>query len=43
VTVLPHVTGPTNPRTAAAIVAHNVRTYRETGRIPDAVDIGRGY
>ncbi|WP_407525822.1 2-hydroxyacid dehydrogenase [Methylobacterium oryzisoli] len=43
VTILPHVTGPTNPRSAATIVAHNIRTYWGTGRIPTAVDVKRGY
>ncbi|RVU14576.1 2-hydroxyacid dehydrogenase [Methylobacterium oryzihabitans] len=43
VTVLPHITGPTNPGSAAAVVAGNLRRYRETGRIPAAVDRGRGY
>ncbi|ACA17941.1 D-isomer specific 2-hydroxyacid dehydrogenase NAD-binding [Methylobacterium sp. 4-46] len=43
VTVLPHVTAPTNPRSAAAIVAENLRGYRRTGRIPAAVDAARGY
>ncbi|MGY2050511.1 2-hydroxyacid dehydrogenase [Methylobacterium sp. JK268] len=43
VTVLPHVTGPTTPRTAAAVVAQNVRAYRTTGRVPPAVDVTRGY
>lgn len=43
VTILPHITGPTNPVTAAAVVAGNLRAYRATGRIPAAVDLARGY
>ncbi|TGD96966.1 2-hydroxyacid dehydrogenase [Methylobacterium nonmethylotrophicum] len=43
VTVLPHISGPTTPASAAAVVAGNVRAYRETGRIPAAVDVARGY
>ncbi|MGX7706180.1 2-hydroxyacid dehydrogenase [Methylobacterium sp. Gmos1] len=43
VTVLPHISGPTTPASAAAIVAGNVRAYRGTGRIPAAVDVARGY
>ncbi|UHC16524.1 glyoxylate/hydroxypyruvate reductase A [Methylobacterium currus] len=43
VTVLPHISGPTTPASAAAIVAGNLRTYRGTGRIPAAVDVARGY
>lgn len=43
ITILPHITGPTNPVTAAAVVAGNVRAYRTTGRIPATVDVTRGY
>lgn len=43
VTVLPHIAAPTNRTTAAAIVAANIRRYRETGEIPAAVDPERGY
>lgn len=43
VTVLPHISGPTNLRTACAVVASNLRAYRESGRIPLHVDVGRGY
>lgn len=43
VTLLPHITAPTDHDTAAAAVAANVRAYRETGRIPHSVDAARGY
>ncbi|KMO38861.1 2-hydroxyacid dehydrogenase [Methylobacterium aquaticum] len=43
VTVLPHISGPTTPASSAGIVAGNVRAYRATGRIPQAVDVARGY
>lgn len=43
VTILPHVTGPTDPASAAAVVAANLHAYRETGRIPAQVDRARGY
>ena len=43
ITVLPHVSGPTDPETASGIVAANVRRYRETGTIPPGVDLARGY
>lgn len=43
VTVLPHISGPTNRTTASAIVADNIAAYLETGRIPDSVDRARGY
>lgn len=43
VTVLPHISAPTNRRTASAIVAANVRGYRATGAMPVAVDKQRRY
>jgi glyoxylate/hydroxypyruvate reductase A len=43
VTVLPHVSGPTDMDSAAATVAANLRTYRRTGRPPQGVDTVRGY
>ncbi|BCM85707.1 2-hydroxyacid dehydrogenase [Methylobacterium indicum] len=43
VTVLPHISGPTTPGSAAAVVAGNLRAYRATGRIPASVDVARGY
>lgn len=43
VTVLPHVSGPTDMDSAAATVAANLRTYRRTGRPPQGVDSARGY
>ena len=43
VTVMPHVAAVTDPDTASLVVAANVRGWRETGRIPEAVDRQRGY
>ncbi len=43
VTVLPHISAPTNRATAAAIVAANIAAYRRGGVIPAHVDRGRGY
>lgn len=44
VTVLPHVSADTNPRTASLIVARNVNLWRESGRVPQpVVDRQRGY
>jgi glyoxylate/hydroxypyruvate reductase A len=43
VTVMPHVAAVTDPDTASVVVAANVRGWRESGRIPDAVDRQRGY
>ncbi|MFE1599309.1 2-hydroxyacid dehydrogenase [Methylobacterium sp. ID0610] len=43
VTVLPHISAPTNMETAAGIVAQNIARYRETGTLPPTVDLARGY
>ncbi|EJJ28099.1 2-hydroxyacid dehydrogenase [Rhizobium sp. CF142] len=43
ITVLPHISAPTDRETAAAIVADNIKTYRETARLPSIVDLKRGY
>jgi glyoxylate/hydroxypyruvate reductase len=43
ITILPHISAPTNRHTAAAIVAANVAAYRASGVIPAAVDPVRGY
>jgi len=43
VTVLPHISAATDPSTASAIVAANVRRYRETGVIAATVDRAAGY
>ncbi|WP_159912612.1 glyoxylate/hydroxypyruvate reductase A [Pantoea sp. 18069] len=43
VTVLPHISAPTHRGTASAIVAANVRYYRETGAMPALVDKQRRY
>jgi glyoxylate/hydroxypyruvate reductase A len=43
VTVLPHVSAATDRRTASAIVAANVRRFRESGTIPASVDRAAGY
>lgn len=43
ITVLPHVSAPTNKPTACAIVARQLRNYFSTGAIPAAVDRSRGY
>ncbi|MEX3008645.1 2-hydroxyacid dehydrogenase [Hoeflea sp. TYP-13] len=43
VTVLPHISGPTNRTTASAIVAANIGNYLKTGQIPACVDRVRGY
>lgn len=43
VTVLPHISAPTDRRTASAIVAANMAAYRRTGAIPTGIDPSRGY
>lgn len=43
VTVLPHISAPTDRATASAIVAGNIRRWRATGQMPQAVDAVRGY
>ena len=43
VTVLPHISAPTNVATASAIVAGNLELYFRERRIPETVDRRRGY
>lgn len=43
VTVLPHISAPSSIESAATIAANNIRRFRETGKVPAAVDLGRGY
>lgn len=43
VTILPHISAPTNTRTASRLVAHNLQHYFTTGEIPHAVDRTQGY
>lgn len=43
VTVLPHISAPTDTKTAARIVSENIRNWRERGIMPETVDRERGY
>ncbi len=43
VTVLPHCSAPTDRETASAIVAANIRRYRDSGEMAVNVDLRRGY
>lgn len=43
ITVLPHVSAPTAPASAASIVAANIAAYRLDGTVPPVVDRQRGY
>ena len=43
VTVLPHISGPTNRLTASKTAALNIAAYRENGTIPKSANKARGY
>ena len=43
VTVLPHISAPTNYQSASAIVAKNIAHFNDTGNVPDSVNRSRGY
>ncbi|MCJ8318059.1 MAG: glyoxylate/hydroxypyruvate reductase A [Colwellia sp.] len=43
ITVLPHISAPTNRQTATTIVADNINHYRQTGQLPPCIDLALGY
>ncbi|GLQ06746.1 2-hydroxyacid dehydrogenase [Sneathiella chinensis] len=43
VTVLPHISAPTDRETASRIVACNIGAFRQDGTLPETVDRKRGY
>lgn len=43
VTVLPHISAPTDTRSACAVVAANIAAYRDCGTLPPTVDVAQGY
>ena len=43
ITVLPHISAPTNKESAAKIVAKNIAHWRKTGKLPPVVNRIRGY
>ncbi|MDT0602594.1 2-hydroxyacid dehydrogenase [Thalassotalea castellviae] len=43
ITVLPHISAPTNRESACEIVKHNILEYCLTGKIPPSVDFHQGY
>lgn len=43
VTVLPHISAPTDTRSACTVVAANIAAYRDRGTLPPTVDVARGY
>ena len=43
ITVLPHISAPTNPDTACEIVTANIQEYFKSGLIPPTVSMAKGY
>jgi len=43
ITVLPHISAPTNMNTAARVVADNITQYRGNQTLPTTVNLGQGY
>ena len=43
ITVLPHISGPTNRTTASKTAALNIAAYRDSGTIPKSANKARGY
>ncbi|PWQ99635.1 2-hydroxyacid dehydrogenase [Leucothrix arctica] len=43
ITVLPHISAPTNMKTASKIAADNIVSFTETGQLPVVVDRSKGY
>jgi glyoxylate/hydroxypyruvate reductase A len=43
ITILPHISAPTNKRTASGVVALNLAAYFATGKIPETVSRKDGY
>lgn len=43
VTVLPHISAPSDIKSGCQIVADNIFRYRKTGKKPEVVDLKRGY
>ena len=43
ITVLPHISAPTNIISASHIVASNINEYLMTGQLPESVDRNKGY
>ncbi len=43
ITILPHISAPTNKTTASKVAVNNVRTYLKTGTLPPVVDRTKGY
>lgn len=43
VTVLPHISAPTNVKSASKIVAKNIKKFMQSGRVPKSIDHQKGY
>lgn len=43
ITILPHISAPTNIKTASLIAANNIRNYLECGALPEFISNERGY
>lgn len=43
ITILPHISAPTNLDSACDIVAKNIQQFRKTGQVPNAVNKENGY
>lgn len=43
VTVLPHISAPTDVKSASIIVAKNIKKYLNSGQIPNSINLERGY
>ena len=43
ITITPHVSAPTNKKTACEIVSQNIARFFETGELPETVNISLGY
>lgn len=43
ITILPHISAPTNYKTAATVVTKNINNYRLHNIIPEAVNLNKGY
>lgn len=43
ITILPHISAPTDMDTASDIVSQNIRTYRDSGALPQTIERQRGY
>ncbi|PLY07083.1 MAG: glyoxylate/hydroxypyruvate reductase A [Arcobacter sp.] len=43
ITILPHISAPTNMKSASKIASKNISDYYDKGTLPDFVDIKKGY